>query len=622
MAMRRDSSANQEVTPARRMRLVPPRVGEVEQRTRKDREAQRFSEGLRGEKRRRLAMLVGNALVLLTLVGLPLLRGHNRALSTQRAYMRFARCIYGVELSGGLGAMADEGEYFAAQLARADRGWLPRCTQQLGKVPTREATFVLPGVKAAEARVREAVAMLRGELAGLSSFVPGMRMPERSVRALRLLRGTVRTQVQQAGFSDREAELPLRAAHVAAMAAPARLPLYAAADATLSVWGDDHTLRVVGMDGNGVAFLELDPGKPFTRARAVRPRSLRGYVRLDERGWLLWATAPSRCGQRSEGCFGKTARVAAVPDALLDLPASRALAAHPAGRLDRSLVSSDERLILAALTADNRSLVQEFALPTGLSVGAEVPPLTPLRSWPVAVDDAVLLSVGGEALAFGVHRQATSSTLVALDAVSAESLSSLAPGSAWLTGCAAESTAGVAFGNGRELVVAERTRRVGAWESKVWDALPAVVKDAVSTEMPSADRVQRICSPKAALVALLEADDQLSLVVCRHASPRCTRVPVAASVRRFSVLPTARGALIAYAGEERAQIRTRTFDLDSGRLGPELLPAACWGKSGFCSRPTLARLGRRIVLVAPEKTDLLALESSDEGQHWSAPPVL
>ena len=119
-----------------------------------------------------------------------------------------------------------------------------------------------------------------------------------------------------------------------------------------------------------------------------------------------------------------------------------------------------------------------------------------------------------------------------------------------------------------------------------------------------------------------DANAELSIVVCRHGHSGCTRVPVASGVHHFSTLATARGLLVAYAGDEQAQVRTRTFDLDPGRLGPELVPAACWGKSGLCVRPTLARLGRRIVLVAPEKTDLLALESSDEGQHWRAPPVL
>jgi hypothetical protein len=145
---------------------------------------------------------------------------------------------------------------------------------------------------------------------------------------------------------------------------------------------------------------------------------------------------------------------------------------------------------------------------------------------------------------------------------------------------------------------------------------------AVDPETPSKDRVVRVCLPDAGLVVARGADDTLSAVVCRHGAASCERVRVAADVTYFSVLATARGVLLAYAGSEAAQVRVRTLESQRAHLGPEQVPAACWSRAGLCMRPTLARLGRRILLVAPDKTDLLALESADEGQSWRAPPLL
>jgi hypothetical protein len=80
--------------------------------------------------------------------------------------------------------------------------------------------------------------------------------------------------------------------------------------------------------------------------------------------------------------------------------------------------------------------------------------------------------------------------------------------------------------------------------------------------------------------------------------------------------------LIAYAGRDNAQVRIRSLDVARRKLGAERIPAACWSNGGLCARSSLARLGHRILLVAPEKTDLLALESGDEGATWTAPSIL
>jgi hypothetical protein len=624
MTTRGNSSEDRQSTPVGRVRLVPPRLGEVERHASKDRDAQRFFQGLRGDKRQRLALLLGNALVVLFLVGGPLLRGHLRARDAQRGYLRFAQCIYAAPLTGGLGELAGEAEYFAAQLARAEPGWLSRCAGHLDAVVSAPALFVLPGSKAAEARVREAVTMLRGELSGLAAFVPGARMPERALRALRLVRGTLRMQLQQAGFSDREAELPLRAEHAPALPAPARLPLYAAPDAALTVWGDDHTLHLVGIDANGLAYLEVLPGAPFSRARLVRPRSLRGYLRSEEQGLLVWATPPARCSGVAASCFGKTTRIAPVEGALLELPAWRSLAAHLVGRPDRGVAVGDETLTLAALHEQGHTAIMEFALPRGFGVGSELPPLAPLRSWPLRARDAVLLERTGETFALAVESDAAALRLVRASADAAQPVAELPSGpAAWVVGCTDQARTGFAFGNGQALVLGTLERDATGQVVHSWQPLDLTAQHALDPEHPSRDRVLRVCTAQGALLlARPESSRELLAFVCRRGEPCCQRLPVATDVRYMAAIPSATGALLAYAGEDAAQVRVRSLDMLHARLSSERVPAACWGRGGLCSRPVLARLGQRIVLLAPDKTDLLALESADEGQTWRALPAL
>jgi hypothetical protein len=148
------------------------------------------------------------------------------------------------------------------------------------------------------------------------------------------------------------------------------------------------------------------------------------------------------------------------------------------------------------------------------------------------------------------------------------------------------------------------------------------MRQVIDSEHPDRDRVALVCKQQGALLIAHDADDRLSAIACSEASGTCHKHHVASDVTHFSLLATGRGALIAYAGRDAAQVRVRAFDGAREALGPEHIPAACWSKRGMCGKPTLARLGRRILLVAPEKTDLLALESTDEGATWTAPPVL
>jgi len=95
---------------------------------------------------------------------------------------------------------------------------------------------------------------------------------------------------------------------------------------------------------------------------------------------------------------------------------------------------------------------------------------------------------------------------------------------------------------------------------------------------------------------------------------------IATDVRAFDALATPSGLLVAYAGvAEGAQVRVVQVDSRGNARGAAAVPAACFSPAGgLCGSPLLARVGGRIVLSAREGTDLLAVESVDEGVRFGA----
>jgi hypothetical protein len=139
-----------------------------------------------------------------------------------------------------------------------------------------------------------------------------------------------------------------------------------------------------------------------------------------------------------------------------------------------------------------------------------------------------------------------------------------------------------------------------------------------------------LCDERGAQLVTLRTDTSLWLTAC-HADASCaTPRQLATNVASFAALtasttsPTGATAtaastiLVAWSGTGNArEIRiVRTDELGTPQ-GPALTPATCWDPfGGFCGVPTLIQDGSRIVLGAREGSDLLAIESSDSGQHF------
>jgi hypothetical protein len=255
-----------------------------------------------------------------------------------------------------------------------------------------------------------------------------------------------------------------------------------------------------------------------------------------------------------------------------------------------------------------------------MATGTELPALSAQVTWPEQVDEALLLSSLRGPVVLGMSRVDLSWQLAQLSANASEPLAQISgDGPTWLSGCADEGRTAFAFGDDERLIVGARAV---AGDVHLWSTQPTSLTHVIDRDDPQRDRVHTLCSAHGVLVVMREADDRLSALFCRDSEPSCRELMIAPEVDSFTALLTARGALFAYASQEQAQVRVRGLDFTSLKLSAERVPAGCWSKSGLCSRPVLARLGSRVVLAAPDKTDLLLLESADEGATWTAPPVL
>ncbi|MEY4508453.1 MAG: hypothetical protein RLZZ450_575 [Pseudomonadota bacterium] len=120
------------------------------------------------------------------------------------------------------------------------------------------------------------------------------------------------------------------------------------------------------------------------------------------------------------------------------------------------------------------------------------------------------------------------------------------------------------------------------------------------------------------LASVLDEQHALWTVFCPQHGDTCELSRIAENVDSYAALQTEQSILFAYAGPaETPQIYTRSVDLRGVPTSAAHTPSTCWlPRGGMCGAPTLARLGRRVVLAARDGTDLAAVESPDLGHSW------
>jgi hypothetical protein len=142
---------------------------------------------------------------------------------------------------------------------------------------------------------------------------------------------------------------------------PSRLPLMAAESAALDMWLRDGGIEALALDIRGLSWMALDDGK-IDRTRVKRSSLLRGTVRSASGAFGVLAMPAERCAKDEHHCVRRATGVASVErDALFagdaENPlAPKWLAAHPAGRFDRSVRIDALSIDVLALAAQDGAI--------------------------------------------------------------------------------------------------------------------------------------------------------------------------------------------------------------------------------------------------------------------------
>lgn len=576
---------------------------------------------LQAKKRRFLLTLLGNLILLIAMVGGPWLRGYLRARESWRQFGRFTACLYGGTPSPepGLGLPRGSEAHFAARVFERAADWPERCKPALAALAPDQPIFLLPGVKRAENDVRAATELVQEELKSLAVRVPGERLSTRPLRALEHLRSALSRRALEAGALEvPDADAFRRAPR--ALPIPTRVPLYASSDARISVWGADSDFHALAIDHTGVSYVRVTDGG-LEQARLPRPKLLEAFLPGRQQGWLVWAMPRARCRERAGGCSQKTIGLAPLALPLAELPAPRWFGAHPGGRVDRSVWVRGARALVVAELPERALEVRELLLPapeTAAASASDLPPLPAALDWRgTSAGEPWIAEVGGEPWVLAARSAEHAVELVRFTPQGVQVLAQQAPGAgAWLTGTACAGGVAFGFGHGGGLALGS----IGA-DGKVVlrSPLPVALEGVIHESDPAHDRVRSVCRAEGLLAVVRDAKDNLRAISCgADPAAACQSRVIAGGVQAFAALALERRVLVAYAGAKNlAQLRVQALAPDGASRGPERAPAACWAPAGgLCGTPLLQQVGSRVLLGAREGTDLLMLESADEGDSW------
>ena len=575
---------------------------------------------LHAKKRRYLFALFGNVVLLVVMVGGPFLRGYLRTRSMWRQFGSFAACVYGGTPSEvpALGLPNGSEAHFAARVLQRAPGWPESCQKLLAELTPDQPIFLLPSVKVAEGDIRAAAKLVHNELSALGVRVPGERLSTRPLRAIEHLRAALSRHATTAGVLN----VPESDAFVlkpgAGLPIATRVPLYASSEARISVWGTDSDFHALAVDMTGVSSVRVWGGG-MRQERFPRPRLLEAFLPGVQGGLFVWAMPRARCREKEGGCAHKAMGVAALQLPLDKLPRPRWLGAHPAGRIDRSVWQGPDGLLVVAEGKEQQREVRELPLPEAdLADPSEMPPLAPRGVWPhAAAGDALLLELAGQPNALFVEARPEGTELVRVTHERVQSQATLPAGAEpWLVSTACRGDFSLTFGNDKTLALASLAADGALY---VWPAQPIGMHKVVDERDPAHDRVRNLCVPRGRAFAVLRDDKEgLIALECDRESKVCRSHTIANGVYSFAAITVGERILVAYAGARNmAQLRVQTLDARGQTRLAERIPAACWAPSGgLCGTPLLERVGSRLLLGAREGTDMLMLESPDDGASW------
>lgn len=583
------------------------------------------------------AVVANLALALIFLV-FPWYRGHLRSGETNERFRSFAACFWGGSAvrDGGLGRVAGDEEQYAAMVLRGPPEWPGRCLRPLRRIKPSYAAFLFPSVKDDEATVGAAVRMVERELRALDrERRAGIgRVPRRPVLAMGRLAAALTVLSENAGVEDLERPA-VRLRRVGSLIAPERIPIRAASTALVDLVPGRDTLDVIALDSRGVSAVHLE-NRRLDVQRFKRPGLVRGAIPSAVGPVLVWAMRDEQCADRPGGCLRRATGVAPIavtaatdarPEGRTEPPEPRFLSGHPLVRFDRAVAwRPDGTIDLVARRAPDESApaiaeVLRFAPGPPMPEGA--PPALPISRFAldgIAEGDDALLAPGDPARVVWTTHDATGLTvrmriLVEGDAAILLTTPAMRGEGAWLLACDAGDASWIAAGTSTH---GRLIRLPDAGAPFVSPPFAIAAGRPLDASDPASDRARLVCERDLAHLVLRRADRDAGVLVACDARRCGAPAEIARRVERLDAVRGARHTLVAWSGDhERPLIRIARFDHRGQAVGEPLIPAACWEPDGgFCHQPYLAAGPGRIVLAARDSTDVLVIETTDDGAQW------
>lgn len=500
------------------------------------------------------------------LLGVPYLRGQERAEASAGAFARFAACLFDGETVAGGGLALPRGERTRfATLALTDEAWPGRCRSALAQIAHEPAFVLFPAVKSAEHEVRGAVVRVERALTALERARRGGRVAEALLIEVARLQAFVAAQVRGARIDvdPMRPAITLRASTVD-LPAPSIVPLRAGEGGPFELGLENGALFATAMDARVIGHARVDTEGSVDPRIARRRPLVSAVVGGRETPWVLWTTAQcgdDRCAQRATG-------IAPLVQDGQRLTPRAWLRAHPIGAPRASVHVDGDAAWIAAVGEPGRLALRRFSLPSNepgepeqvtasveLEVSAEpevvrfVPGAPPALVW--AGEGAGLMRPGGRPVPIG------------------------SPGGhVLLSSCGSAEDGWIGLASQRGV----RVHRADGSGERVIEA------QALPPE-PGALRV--VCGAGGADVLIVREGE---LLRSRCGADGCSApATIASGVDRFDAVRLGPALLVAWStGGPSGPVRVTR--IEGGEVATQI-PAACWEPaSGLCGAP---RLGRR-----------------------------
>jgi len=571
---------------------------------------------LRPSARPLLTGLVANAVLGVLLLGVPYMRGRERARESARGVVELSACL----LDGtpreelGLALPPGERERFATLYEQAPPDWPGRCTPLLARIDHEPAIFILPSPKGAELELSASLEDMGEALLDLTSARAAGRggVPERPLEALAQLRGFAASLLLANDLVIDPVGIGVDLGDVAQpLPTPSRIPVRTGLGFFHVERGVDPVVRIVAADGVGIAEVEVGAvadAATSARIRVLqlrRPRGARGVVISPEDGWLAWTTAEASCDGDERHCALRATGLGRLLDGSRVMRPEHWIAAHPGGAADRSIFVGAERFTVVARTPEQGLEARVF--PRGEPLPAPEPnadeaPITPTRALAVrpltGVVDWVLGDGRIHVLARGETGLTVTHALIGADPAS-DTVLAVPTDSQHLLGCA-----------GFLVTVGPRSAQVLA-AGAAWPAIEIAPRAPIRGASEDESSVRVACSGSVVALGVLDARARLTVHRCESGACAASSWP-SSGVESFDLALHEGVAWAATSGGAEAPqilIGHAPFEEEARVL------AACWDSGdGMCGPARFADGDEgALVVAAREGSDVLALALGPEG---------